>query len=267
MTYRLSLSVTRYVQKLSQSLYVCAVLAALFTATIPQTVFAETIVLAAADSTPTAYTENGKQSGILVDVINEAFKRADYPVEIKIMPWARCLKEVKDGNVDGIFSAYDIKERHAFLTYATEVLITQVQAFFVLKDSTITFDGDLTKLSDKSIGIIIQTSYGPRLDLALKNGTFVKVDQTTSAPLNVKKLLEGRVEIIPSYRHVVLSTAKSLGAVNQIKELSPEIEAIPSYLAFTKKRNFTNIIRDFNKALLSMKNDGTYDIIFNNYIK
>lgn len=227
---------------------------------------AQTLVLSAADSVPTAYMENGKQAGLLVDVVNEAFKRAGYRVEIKLMPWARCLVEVKDGKIDGIFSVYQTRERQEFLTYAEEVLITQVQAFFVRKDSAVTFDGDLNKLSEMRIGIINQTSYGPRLDLALEKGLFKKVDAAHSASSNVQKLLHGRVDVIPSYRHVVLDTAKTLGVAGDIKELSPSIEAIPSYLAFSRRRDYTHAIKAFNQALHAMKKDGTYDAIFNKYL-
>jgi polar amino acid transport system substrate-binding protein len=227
---------------------------------------AQPLVLAAADSVPTAYIENGKQSGLLVDVINEVFKRTGYPVEIAIMPWARCLAEVKAGKIDGIFSIYLTRERQEFLTYAEEVLITQVQAFFVRKDSAITFDGDLNKLSELRIGIINQTSYGPRLDSVLKEGLFKNVDAAQSASSNVQKLLHDRIDIIPSYRHVVLDTARTLGVAGDIKELSPAIEAIPSYLAFGNKRDYTKVINAFNQALRSMKKDGTYDAIFHKYL-
>lgn len=98
---------------------------------------AQTLVLAAAESAPTAYIDHGKQTGLLVDVVEEVFKRAGYRVALRLMPWARCILEVKEGKIDGIFSIYLTPERQAFLSYAGEVLITQVQAFFVRKDATI----------------------------------------------------------------------------------------------------------------------------------
>ncbi len=229
-------------------------------------VAAKALVLAAADSAPTAYFDNGKQTGMLVDVVKEVFKRTGYSIEITIMPWARCLAEVKSGRIDGIFSVYLTPARQEFLTYADEVLITQVQAFFVRKDSTISFDGDLDKLSELRIGIINETSYGPRLDAALGKGVFKKVDMANSASTNIQKLLHDRIDVIPSYRHVVLDSARRLGVAESIKELSPAVEAIPSFLAFSNKRDYSKVIAAFNQALRSAKEDGTYDAIFNNYL-
>ena len=233
-----------------------------------QPVVADTLILAAAaDSIPTSYVENGKPTGILVDVIHEAFRRAGYKVEVRLMPWARCIAAAKSGAVDGIFSVFKTPERQQFMTYTDEVLITQVQAFFVRADSSLTFDGDLTKLTGISIGVIKKTSYGPRLDAALTTGIFKKIDVATNSELNVRKLIAGRVDMIPSYRNIVLSTAKTLGSLDKIKQLSPEIEAIPSYLAFTKKRDFTQLIRDYDKAIASMKKDGSYEQLFNRYLQ
>jgi polar amino acid transport system substrate-binding protein len=253
--------------KITSFLLCCGLLLIPASDAAARTINAKPLVLVAADSAPTAYIVNGTQKGILVDVINEAFKRTNYDVEIVLMPWARCLEEVRKGTVDGIFSVYDLPERQGFLTYSKEILIIQVQAFFVLKSSTIHYDGDFKKMSNLKIGVINKTSYGTLLDLALTDGTFRKVDIANNAESNVKKLLVGRVDVIPSYRHVALSTAKQIGAVDKIRELNPSIEAVPSYLAFTKERDFSRVIFEFDKALASMKKDGNYDKIFNKYLK
>lgn len=224
------------------------------------------LVLAAADSAPTAYFDNGKPAGLLVDVLEEASKRSGYSIKVRLLPWARCLLEVKEGKVDGIFSVYLTPERQEFLSYTDEVLITQVQALFVRKDASITFDGNLKKLSDMRIGIVNQTSYGPRLDAALSSGVFKTVEPSNSAASNVMRLVHDRVDVIPSYRHVVLHTAKTMGLSGELKELTPAVEAIPSYLAFSNKRDRTKEIAAFNQALRSMKKDGTYDAIFNKYL-
>lgn len=235
---------------------------------LSQKAYSTKLIFAAADTKPTAYSVEGVQKGILVDIINEVFKRAGYDIEIKLLPWARCIEEVRLGRIDGIFSSYDLPERRSFLIFTKEVLIVQEQAFFVRNDSKITFDGDLKKLSNNSIGIITGTSYGPRLDSAIKEGVFKKNDPTSSIESNLRKLIIKRVEIIPSYKHVVLSTAKELGYLDKVKQLKPAIEAIPSYLAFSKnKADYAKIIKDYDTALLSMKKDGTYDAIFSKYLE
>jgi len=227
----------------------------------------EPLILVAANSKPTAYFENGQLTGVLVDVAREAFLRAGYSITIKLEPWARCIEDARSGEADGIFSIFKTPERQAFLDYTSRPIITQTVSFFALKNGPISFDGNFASISHHSIGVINQTSYGPRLDGVLKENTFAKQYQTHSAESVIRMLLAGRVDLIPSYRHVALFTAKSLGAQDQIKELSPPVESIPSYLAFNRKRDYRQVMADYDKALKSMQQDGSYDRIFDRYLR
>jgi polar amino acid transport system substrate-binding protein len=227
---------------------------------------AGTLVLAAADSRPTAFYVDDKPTGMLVDLVTEAYRRAGRTVEIKLMPWARCLGEAKTGEVDGVFSSFKLPEREAFLSFSKEPLTTQVIALFARRDSAQSFDGDLDKLREVKIGIIQGTSYGQKFDAAVERGTLQKVERANSVESNLKKLAFGRVDLIPSYRNVILDAAKQLDLQAQIKELSPPLDQVPTYLAFTKVRDLSEPSDGFDAALASMKQDGTYDRIVGQYL-
>jgi polar amino acid transport system substrate-binding protein len=224
------------------------------------------LVLVAADSAPTAYMENGKPSGILVDVVTEAFKRTGHQVEIQLMPWARCLAETRSGRVDGIFSVFKLPERNEFLTYANVPIITQVLAFFAPADSDPKFDGDVSQFGGFRIGTIRGTSYGIKVDSALKTGQWSAVVETNNIDSLVGMLVLKRIDLAVGYRHVVLEAARKKGDLNKIKELSPTIDEIPSYLAFTKQRDYSEVIADFDRALTSMKDDHSFDAIYEKYL-
>ena len=53
--------------------------------------------------------------------------------------------------------------------------------------------------------------------------------------------------------------------MDKIRELSPAIDEIQSYLAFTKQRDYSEVIADFDKALTSMKNDHSFEAIYEKY--
>jgi polar amino acid transport system substrate-binding protein len=224
------------------------------------------LVLVAADSAPTAYMEDGKPTGILVDVVTEAFQRTGYPFEIQLMPWARCLAEIRSGHVDGIFSVFKLPERNEFLTYTSVPVITQVEAFFVPADSDVKFDGDISKLGGLSIGTIRGTSYGIKVDGALKTGVWSTVVETNSVDSLVGMLGLKRIDLAIGYRHVVLEAARKKGSSDKIKEISPGIDEIQSYLAFTKQRDYSEVIADFDRALTSMKNDHSFEAIYEKYL-
>jgi len=242
-------------------------LAVLFlTAFSVNSVHAEKLVLAAAETRPTAYMENGKPTGLLVEIVTEAFRRVGYPIEIKLMPWKRCLSEARQGTIDGVFSSFKFPEREAFLAFTDVPIITQVEAFFVRSNSDIQFDGDLEKLKEERIGVIRGTSYGIEIDTLLDDGTWEHVERTNSIDDMLSMLVSGRFDIMPSYRHVVLAAAKESGLIDQIKELSPSVVEIPSYLAFSRSRDYTEIILAFNSAMNAMKEDKTFDAITEKYL-
>lgn len=230
------------------------------------TVYAENLVLVAADSRPTAYMADGKPTGILVDVVTEAFRRSGHSIKIQLMPWARCLAEVREGNVDGIFSVFRLPEREPFLAYTENPVITQIEVLFIHADSDIQFTGNLADLSHLRVGIIRDTSYGSEIDKLIKNGIWQNVTYTSSVDSLVAMLAAKRIDFSPSYRAVFLDAAKQVGAIGQIQELSPAIESIPSYLAFNKKRDYVKIRAEFDKALESMKKDRSFDAIYAKYL-
>jgi polar amino acid transport system substrate-binding protein len=228
--------------------------------------YPEGLVLVAADSAPTAYMEDGRPSGILVDVVTEAFQRTGYQFEIQLMPWARCLAEIRSGRADGIFSVFKLPERDEFLTYTSVPIITQVEAFFVSADSDVKFGGDISKLGDFSIGTIRGTSYGTKVDSALKTGVWSSVVETNSIDSLVGMLVLKRIDLAVGYRHVILEAARKKGYLNKIKELAPGIDEIPSYLAFTKRGDYAEVISSFDRALTSMKNDHSFEAIYEKYL-
>jgi len=245
----------------------CLLIVSVFLAITASAVCADTLVLAAADTWPTAYLVDGRPTGMLVDLVTEAYRRAGHSVEVKLMPWARCLEEAETGKVDGVFSSFKLPERERFLAFSKEALTTQVIAFFARLKSTQSFDGDLAALRDVKIGVITGTSYGEQFDAAVRDGVLRNVEQTNSIESNLKKLVFGRVDLVPSYRYVALDTARRLELLAQIREMSPPVDAVPTYLAFTKVRDLSKWSEEFDAAMASMKQDGTYDRIIARYLR
>lgn len=246
---------------------VVATLAAISVATMGfSKAYSASLVLVAADSAPTAYMEEGRPTGILVDVVTEAFRRTGHQLEIQLMPWARCLAETRGGRVDGIFSVFRLPERNEFLTYTNVPIINEVLAFFVPAESDLKFGGDITQLQGLRIGVIRDTSYGAKVDSVLDAGVWSTVVKTNNIDSLVGMLALKRIDLAVGYRNVVLDAARKKGYLGKIKEVSPSIDIIPSYLAFTKLRDYSEIVASFDKALTSMKRDGSFGAIYEKYL-
>ncbi len=211
---------------------------------------------------PYAYQQGDKVEGLAVKIVEEAFKRIQQPVEIQILPWARAIAYVESGKVDAIFTAYKTTEREQFADYSNEVLIDQFVTMFVKSDSSISFDGDLNKLSDYQFGTVRKVSYGNIFDTAVKDGILKNIQYAKMGEMNIKKLLAGRFDILVSNRYGALHILKQTNSLDKVKELRPELQSIPSYIAFSKKNELVEIRNQYDLALKQMKTDGSYqDII------
>ena len=122
--------------------------------------FAKTLELVTLQYPPYVFEHNGEIKGIALEIVEEAFRRMQQPVNVKLLPWARALKYIKRGKADAIFTAFKNPERETFMVYSKEVLINQTISLFVRKDSNIIFDGDLKKLSNYRFGVVRKVSYG-----------------------------------------------------------------------------------------------------------
>jgi polar amino acid transport system substrate-binding protein len=216
---------------------------------------------------PYEYSENGEVKGSAVAVVKEVFERMGQPIRIDVYPWVRALKMIESGEGDAIFTVYKIPEREVFADYSNEVLMPQILSFFVRKNSEIVFDGDLSKLSSLKFGVVRSLSYGAKLDFALKSKMLANVEDVANGMPNFLKLLDSRVDIVPSNKYVAVDILSKIGRMGDVKELMPEIQTVSSYIAFSKKRNLTAVRDDFDKVLREMKVDGSYQKIIDDYFK
>lgn len=217
------------------------------------------------DYAPISFEENGQVVGISPDIIREAFKRMGYEVKLQLLPWKRVQAMVKDGEADGFFSPYKSLERETMYTFPAEALLIEKNIFVVPKDSPITYDGDISKLKPYGIGTLMGYS---TLDKYRKNQLITNVDISPSVEASLQKLISGerKVDLVVNNNYILQYTAKKMNITDSIKELSPPLEEIPSYLAFTKKKDHAEIISKFEIELRKMKQDGTYQRIIEKYL-
>ncbi len=223
------------------------------------------------DYPPYTYEGGGEAEGFVTDILRETFRRVETSVSIRVIPWARGIAEMKKGTVDGIFTIYHKVEREKFADFSEEVLAVEPVSLFVLADSPITFDGDLvTLLKQYGFGTVRGYSYGKAFDEARKLEGIKKPNEAATSEQNVLKLLKKRYSVMVSDKYVALDILSQLKKTKQVKELTPHVQEVPAYLAFSKASKYPDlqqIMSKFDVTLRHMKTDGTYDQIINNFFK
>lgn len=110
------------------------------------------------------YEENidGKPAGILIQIVEQVFKKADIPFNLTFLPFKRGYELVKKGDYDGLFNFYQIDARLPHFDFSAPIIKNPL-VFFVHKDSAMTYES-LEDLNQKKIGVVIGYTYGKEFD-------------------------------------------------------------------------------------------------------
>lgn len=96
------------------------------------------------------------------------------------------------------------------------------------------------------------------------SATYLKMEETTAAEHNIRKLLRNRIDLMVGSRKVILYLLQNNfpDSVNSLEILEPPLGALLLYVAFSKKSpDYQKKVEDFNRGLKMIKDDGTYEKI------
>jgi polar amino acid transport system substrate-binding protein len=211
------------------------------------------LLIATLEYPPFVYSENNGVKGPLADKIRAVFSQLGITVVIRIYPISRGLLMVQTGEVDAFFSLKKTPEREKKLLFTNEPLIKQPFVFFARKDSDIKWNGNIQDIKDYTIGIVSNTSYGSVFDGYVKQRALRNLEEAQSFEKNVSKLIAGRVDLIINSYDVGLELIKKLHAEDNIIALLPPVEIVHSYLAFTRAKDYSKLVGEYD-AVLSREN-------------
>lgn len=204
----------------------------------------------------------GRPEGIYPVLLTAIFERMSVDVEIIALPWKRALLMGKNGHV-GIGGIYQTAERLKVFDYSIP-LYTECVMLFVRKqyDFTVT---DLTDLKGKTIGGLLGWSYGDALDQARKKGQLL-VDEVQNDEANFKKLISGRLDGVLALDLSGKLIIRQEGYQDQIVVVDKPVAVNDTHLVFAKKSSKNHLLQQFNAALKSMREDGTYEQVIQHYL-
>ncbi len=225
---------------------------------------ADILEIAIIEFPPYEYSIDGEPAGISVLIVSEVFKRMNQPINIVSLPWARALLYLEKGQIDGLFEVLYKPEREVFADFSKIVLMDESASIFAKKDSNITYSGELGSISNYKLGIVRGFSYGAAFDHAVEDGTFANIINANSTEINILNLLDGHIDLIAGDSFGVKQIVKDMDRLSEIEELVV-IEKTPAFMTFSKKKKLTAIRDEFDRILVNMKKDGSYDSLISNY--
>lgn len=197
--------------------------------------FAETIRLRADAYCPTNCGPDDARPGYAVEIAREVFERAGHTVDYDLLAWQRAIADTKAGLYEGVIGAAE--EEVPGFTLGAEPIGVWRLGLAVRRGAVASlaaaqpFDGSV-------VGAIEGYHYGePRLDayLAAHAADPSRV-QLLSGPnalaANLKKLVAGRVDVVPDSAAVLRYHGRELGLGDRI-DVVPAVEAQDVFLAFS----------------------------------
>lgn len=197
--------------------------------------------------------------GLDVDIINEVIKRSGWKVNQSFPGFDAAVNAVQSGSADALMAGTTITEaRKKVFTFSDPYFDTKI-VVATTKSNTISSYEDL---KGKTVGVKNGTAAQAFLEENKdKYGYTLKTFDTGDLMYN--SLSAGAVDAVMDDEAVIQY------AIQQGQDLSIDIagEAIGSFGFSVKKGSkYEYLIKDFNKALAAMKEDGTYEKLMNKWL-
>lgn len=221
---------------------------------------AEPFVIVADSWPPYVYEESGKIKGFDYEVSREVLSKLGFSVELKLIPWARCLWMVSHGEADAILDASITPERQQTMIFPDEKISDSSSVLFCLKGRNYRYS-DLRDLAGLRIGTIRGYMYSKEIEEA---DWFVK-EPVVDVDQNIRKLLGGRIDLFISNRYVGEYSIRKAGAADRIVYLPKPVSGGELYLAFSRRERNIRLVKEFSEALRRFKKSGEFAQIMKRY--
>lgn len=206
--------------------------------------------------------ENGQPTGVAVDLLAHISERSGKTINIEILPWARALNKVRNGDAFALIGPYKSRERETFLSYCNVPFYADHMVFLKRKNTPFEWMGNFRQLQQYRVLTVQSWSYGPQFDA---HRPLMKVSQTLGAGNAVKMLIHGRTDLLAFNRRNALAELEEQGFTEQVEILNPPFSSRLGYFAFSKKNPNPEFEKIFTKIMIDLEERGIIRQINANY--
>ena len=211
-------------------------------------------------NTPLSHAdENGQPHGFLVDLVDAIAKERNLQISFDYLPWPKLLSDFKAGKIDVVANMVFTPERAAYANFSIAHLVLP-GAVYIRKD-----DSTIRTVDDLPLKRLAAVPGGYSYDTAVKHGWGKEILAATSLSDALEMLNTGKVDAVLgtkifaelSIREKNLSHIKPAPfAVNNLR--------FQYHLAVLNGRD--NLLYDLNAGLIAIRNNGTYDTIYEKWL-
>ncbi len=200
-------------------------------------------------------------NGLAMKIVTAAFKKSGHTPEIRIKNWDKALDGLKIDVYDVVGAIWKTKQRKKELLYSKHYLINNIVLMTHI-NSQIKFDS-LNDLHGLLVGVLKGYEYN---DKFMNDAKILKF-QANRLTQNLLAVQEGKLDVAVADKRLALYALKTfIGSSNAFQFLPKRLSSRKLYIAAPiEKPQSKTIIEAFNKGLLAIKKDGTYQRILDEF--
>lgn len=220
---------------------------------------AELVKLATGELPPYA-TQLRADQGISLSIVRAAFRSVNVDVEYSFMPWGRAQEEARIGKWNGT-AAWGRKPEREREFLLSDNVVTEQWVLLYRADTPLDW-ARLEDLGERRIAAIRSYTYTPQFHALAAVGK-LKVDWSPDDLATLRKLVAGRVDIVPLDRNVAcfLLDTHFTPAEAALVRAHPRLitENFTSHLMLSKQRpDSAARMAVFNQGLARLRSTGEY---------
>lgn len=169
---------------------------------------------------PMNYLENGEIKGASMDQVRLIMKNADIPYSVELMPWARALALAEIETDLCVFTAVHNVDRDQKFKWVEPLL--KSRTILIRKRGANVTATTLEQAKAYTIG----TQRGDFTHDLLKRNNFPRIDLATDLDLSLKKLLSGRIDLMPISEKYYEKLKRDGAPIDSVMTLSESTYAI-----------------------------------------
>lgn len=212
--------------------------------------------------------DSGTIKGLDVDIVSSAFAAMNRNLDLVELPWKRHLLNIESGRTDLAASASRTSEREAY-AYYSEPYRTESAALFIRTTDRERFAFDsLADIigTDFKLAVTRGYYYGEEFSRLMKDDRFrSRVREVNDNQLAQRQLARGRVDGFLEDPIAATQELKTEGLLEQTFNLLT-VYSDDIFVMFSKKTMTETDVAAFNEALQQLREDGTYQSIYERYL-
>lgn len=211
---------------------------------------------------PYNYLENGRYTGIDVEILRSAAESMGVTLEHVPTTWRRALLDFDAGRYDALFQLTPTDERFRSWHMVGPLRTTQT-VFMTRADTDIEDIKALSDLEEMVLGVVASYAYAPELD----NDTTIAKEVSVDDFANVRKLLLGRSDVVVGGRASLKYVVRELNAQDKVRFLPTPLVVSNRYIAFQRTPEGYTKAQRMQVELDRMRTDGVISDILESFLE